>query len=612
MHLPICACKHKLQMVAVAATCLIVAGCFNEGKRRSPEDLPPEPEPPLAAQRDPVLAETIGAISLLGSAADYRVRGYSLVAGLGEDGSDDCPTVIRDYLIEYMTKTFGPDNPTAKGEFSPETLIDSLDTAAVEVIGRVPAGAPVGTPFDVEVTVIPGTATRSLDRGLLLPCELRFMDEAASGQGLLTGQTVAHASGPVFLNPFGKSGNQLGNADPRRGTVLGGGHAIEARGYRILLREPAYALSRRIERRINERFGQRPAAAEARSKGIVVLHTPPDYADDPAHFARLVTHMYVHNQPGYNERRLRELARQIVKPGAQRESVSLVWEAMGRAVIPSIQPLYTHEDPQVRFYAARAALRLGDVNALPVMTAFLNESDDHALRLLAIRELAQSEWPQAGLALAPLVNDPDQQVRIAAYRGLLKHRHPVVHTDYFPSVLDPNHLNLALDVVESNGPPLVYIRRTIMPRIAIFGPRLALRCPLFYAHPDDAVTLNASAPTDDVTIFAKWRGHVSKPILVPARVPALVTALADVPRLDDAKNLRGIGLPYTQIVRVLATLCEDDTIPAKLVLERPPLAELLGPETAPDRPEADRPEDIERELQADRSPQTTGRSEGGG
>jgi hypothetical protein len=41
-------------------------------------------------------------------------------------------------------------------------------------------------------------------------------------------------------------------------------------------------------------------------------------------------------------------------------------------------------------------------------------------------------------------------------------------------------------------------------------------------------------------------------------------------------------------VQVLATLCEDQTIPAPLVLEQTPLTELLGPEL-PQRPERDVP-----------------------
>ena len=67
----------------------------------------------------------------------------------------------------------------------------------------------------------------------------------------------------------------------------------------------------------------------------------------------------------------------------------------------------------------------------------------------------------------------------------------------------------------------------------------------------------------------------------------LIAALGDLPGRLDSGELRGLGLPYSRVIRILAALCEDETIPAKLVLEQTSLAEMLGPETTPERPEAE-------------------------
>ncbi len=65
--------------------------------------------------------------------------------------------------------------------------------------------------------------------------------------------------------------------------------------------------------------------------------------------------------------------------------------------------------------------------------------------------------------------------------------------------------------------------------------------------------------------------------------------MADLPVEDEAGRLRGVGLNYSQVVQVLATLERDGALPARMVLERESLAELLGPAEIPERPEADEP-----------------------
>ena len=69
----------------------------------------------------------------------------------------------------------------------------------------------------------------------------------------------------------------------------------------------------------------------------------------------------------------------------------------------------------------------------------------------------------------------------------------------------------------------------------------------------------------------------------------LSRALADLPTRDESDRVRGIGLNYAQVVQVLAALCRDGTIPARLVLERTSLTELLGPAPSPERRETDEP-----------------------
>lgn len=324
------------------------------------------------------------------------------------------------------------------------------------------------------------------------------------------------------------------------------------------------------------------------SKGYLTLTTPARYADDPSRFIELVAHLYLENTPQLIERKLGELSRQLDGPASTLHHISLVWEGMGRTVIPYVQPLYTHASPTVRFYAARAGLRLKDVNAL-TPTEQIAESPEHACRLLAVRELGECDYPQAGRRLARLLDSDDHELRVAAYEGLLNHKHPAVETHRFGSALDPTQFNLTLDVVESNARPLVYVRRTLEPRIAVFGPRMPLSLPLFYNHPDDWVTLNALEEHGDIAVLCRTRSGrlMTEPLMVPARVVELIRALADLPVKDDAGRIRGIGLDYARVVEVLDALCTSGAIPARLAVQTATGTDLLELAELPERPEGD-------------------------
>jgi len=529
-------------------------------------------------------------VTYLGNVAAQPVRGFGIVVGLGDKGSGDCPTAIRQYLVESMMKvreTWA--SLEERRRFSPDELIESRSTAVVEVLGVVPPGARKGTTFDLLVRAIPGTATQSLAGGLLLPCELHLPGPTGTQEELLGTQVVARAAGPVFIDPFGGGDREGGKGDPRRGLVLGGGQTLDSRNLRLVLREPSYPLARRLENRINERFGQRPPTSEAMSRGYLNVQLAEAYATERDRFIRLLPYLYLESHPAFIETQLRELSRLVTAPGADYERIALAWEGIGRTALPHIQPLYSHATPQIRYYAARVGLRLEDVTALPVL-AELAAGSDRALALPAIYELGRCRLPAAALALRPLLDSPDRQVRLAAYGALLNHpEQPGVSSQRFPHPLDPMQLNLVLDLVESSGDPLIYVSRTRMPRIAVFARELPLVLPMFYSDADDTVTLTAADSSGDITVFIKRRGKLSDPILVAPRVVDLIAALADRPTMDNLGRPRGAGLPYSEVVQILSALCRDGTIPAELEVEPISLADLLGPAARPERPETDEP-----------------------
>ena len=558
---------------------MVCAGC--EGRKP-----PPEPRRQQRGPRDPVVADTVGDVTLLEGGGPAAVRGFGVVIGLGDQGSSDCPTALREYLVEYLNKEFLEPVPgRPKPSYTAGKLLDSLDTAVVQLDARVPPGARKGTRFDVQVSVVTGTTAQSLEGGLLMLSELRLYDPQAVGRGLLAGRVVGRVNGPVFTNPFAEESDS-GAADVRRGVILGGGVATEARPVRLLLSEPSYPVARRIENRINEIFGQAPKTAEAMSQGVVLLNTPSAYEERPYRFIQLATHLYVRNEPAYLDVRLGQVTERL--PQANLEQTALVWEAIGAAALPRIQPLYSHSDEVIRFHAARAGLRLNDATALPALQGIALQ-DGNPYQVAAMRELADCELLQAVDRLLPLLDADNVEVRIAAYEALRRHYHPAVRSVRIPHAIDHHQTGLVLDVVSARTRPMIYVRRSMEPRLAVFGGDARISTPLFYAHPRDRVLLSAEEGDEELTITYRLPSarSVSAPVRVRPRVEDLVVRLAASPAPLDRGDPVGAGLSYAQVVAVLHALCRDGTIDAHLELERVSITDLLGPQPAGERREAD-------------------------
>ncbi len=593
-----------LRWLPVTIGVTLCAGCGDMdfdwfGKR---DKVPAEERPKPERRSDPLFVDSVGLYTLYSGAEPLRIRGFGLVVGLGQNGSNDCPTTVREHLLEFMRKNYTPVGPGAhKRDFSAQRLFDSADSAAVQVQGVIPAGAPRGTIIDLQVESIPGTSTESIEGGLLLPCELRIYDVSASGEGLIEGRTVARAGGPIFTNPFTGSSERGGQRDQRRGFVLGGGRTIEDRTVQLQLLEPSYPLARRIERRLNERFGQSPKAAEAMSPGSLQLRTPPQFAQDPGAFLRLVPYVYLEDRAGASERRLQTLIERALDPALREsdldaestrlEQLTGAWEAFGASAIPELQPYYTSDVEVVRYYAARSGLRLGDASAVLLLAQFAKDASS-AFARPAIRELGACKFPYAGEQLVPLLERGPTDLRVAAYQAMVKQRHPAVRSKVYPSVLDRQQVNLIVDEIDVGGSPFVFYSRRGVPRIALFGRRMPMLLPVFYSHPEDVVTVRAMEATGAVTLFARGRtsGRLSDAIEIAPTAHALVRAMADLPLRDGRGRLRGLGLPYSQIVQVLAELCngEDPAIRAELVQEES-ILDVLPPTEMPDRPVGDEP-----------------------
>lgn len=528
-----------------------------------------------AAYRD-----TIGALTYYQGRAAMHVRGYGLVAGLGDQGTTTCPKRIYDQLVQSLYK-FEKRTGSRVGETreTPEAFIRDPDSAVVLVEGFIPGAATVGTPFDVTVRAIPGTETKSLIGGRLYSTELRLY-RPMGGATVQTGKVLAKASGPVFSNPF-TGGESATDVTQLEGGVIGGGVVTEDRRINLVLMQPSYGMAKRIQERINSQFGSGGTVADATSPSFVRIHVPPEYDEDQAYFLALVRGLFLSRDPSFAAGRAVALAEEIVRPDAPHALIAVAFEALGRPALPELNRLYTHPLDYVSFHAAAAGMRLEDHVAADAMTIHAEDADS-AFRMQAIRALALARG-MAGprQALRRLLDDEDPRIRIAAYEALIE----VDDRTIVSHAIGKD--NFHLDLVPTTGPPFIYAKRTTARRIALFGEEIHCGPPMFYASPDGALIINAAlgAPHIDM-IRAGRNGTRSPPVKVQADCAAMIRLMGEE-AMVIGDEIMGLSLDYSAVVRALFHLAQDGSISAEFVFEQPDALDLTGATRQKSRPETD-------------------------
>jgi len=579
---PIIRARFLVMMLAIACT-LGTTGCgpfIWEKVSDKPVDLGVAPH---AGQwsNSAAVRDTIGALAFYDGTAGIRVRGYGLVIGLGENGSRECPKRVREQLVEMLYKQrFSVPAEIGEKQATPEQLIDSRHTAVVMVQGTVSIANSMGRPFDVTVTALPGTQTKSLMGGLLATTDLQIFRRSAGKT--ISGKVLARANGPLFLNPFA-GGDAATKISPLQATVLGGGKALMHRELRLVLSSPSYLWVRKIQERINAKFPADPPIAKAISPSFIKLTIPHDYADDTGHFLSLVRATFLSADPRFEAVRTQQLGQELVSENAPHALISLAMESIGQTALSVLSKLYAHPKPHVRFYAAMAGLRLGDHIAADSIALIAQDPLDPN-RFNAIRALGGAKgMAVARFALRRLLNDEDPRIQIAAYEALSDHADTAITRQRVGAD------NFVLDHIPSARSTFIYAKRTQSRKIVLFGEKLLCNPPIFYRSPNGSLTINAQSSDKNLTLLRRVTstGRVSPPVIASRDLDELIMLLGSQAGIGAHHKIVGLGLDYSTVVRAIYHLCTDGAINARLMWEQPNVAELFGPARPTGRPESE-------------------------
>jgi hypothetical protein len=506
----------------------LLAGC-NSGKQTKPDETAD-------------LGATIGSLVDVVYPDSIALQNYSLAGGLRGTGSAECPPIIRDYLTKAILKNA---SGVATSEAA-DRLINSLDTAVVEVEAILPVSTSTGNYFDVKVSVLSGTQTSSLDYGWLYLTELQL-----AGTFGLKMEILANVEGPLFFDKLNPAG-----FDKKVGYILAGGKALVDYKIRLTLKKPDFIIADQIRNRLNTRFGR--DIAKASSSGLIELGIPERYKDKRQAFISLVKSIYITDTPELNVKRSQYFIKQLVESPNKQESETAL-QAIGVDSLAELKVLVKSDNPEVSFRSARCMLNIGEGAGLQILRQIvLNEKSSY--RIEAIEAIASSPSKnEAIVILRRLLRDNDINVRIAAYEQLHKLGDSSIVRDLIAK-------SFYIEQIAPPGEKAIYVSRSGQPKIVLFGAPISCKADIFVESADGDIIINSQAD-HSVLIIRKnpKRIGATSQLKCTDDIADIIQTLCQEPVASAANARVGLGVPYSDVISLLKQMVDKGAVDAKFV-----------------------------------------------
>jgi hypothetical protein len=490
----------------------------------------------------------------------FNVSAFSLVGQLRGTGSCVVPPSIRSYMIkELYRRGFGNPQVPVYGKIQPAEVLADPNYAIVRVDGEIPPGAREGDWFDVRVSALPGNPTRSLAHGVLFETDLKN-NGADKNNPVGAINVLATCKGPVLVNPAyaltdGTNPTGPARSSLRSGVVMFNGVIKQDRPLFLQLRDPQRSTARLIENRIWECFHDFSVAA-AQDEGIVSLKVPRNYHGDWQHFIGVVQHLFLTTSPEFVAAKTKELVAEAHKPSAALDDISYCWEGLGKDAMPFILPLLIDDNQEVAYAAARAAVFIGDnTGAAEQRLIQMAQTTNHPFRLSAVQTLGLLPSSAAlNTRVRDLLNCDEAMVRIEAYRVLAQNGDHSVFTKFISPSNDPENEKFALDIVESDAPPIIYASRQGAPRIAVIGKTPSIRLPIVYSAMDERLTISSIDNEKYVTMA--FRDPLRRDLVKVMSLPTITEIIA---RLGGAgaRDEDHVNFAYGEVLGILQALSDS-------------------------------------------------------
>jgi hypothetical protein len=507
--------------LSIFAAVLVLAGCAHQQTRLQKPDDEKEKEIPI---------KTIGDLTTYGNAEPVAVSGVGLVVGLEGTGGDPPAGGFRRMLEDDLRK---------RGVEHVKEVLASPDVSLVLVSGLIPAGAHVGDPFDVEITLPPQSKTTSLRGGYLKECALysyentKHLDPNFQGADrLLLGHQLGKAEGAVVVG-VGKGDDA---SKLRQARIWGGGKSKIERPFYLVMNsdQQRAAVVQRIANRINETFhgpyrGTLGDIAVAKTTSYLVLRVPEQYKLNLGRYLRVVRLIPFQEAAQRDSPYFRRLQEQLLDP-AHTVTAALRLEALGSDSIPILKFGLENSHALVRFTSAEALAYLDCPAAGEELAALVERQP--LLRAYCLTALASLDEAVSHVKLRELMAAPAPETRYGAFRAL--------HTlDERDAAVQGELLNNSFWIhqVATDSAPLVHLSSSRRAEVVLFGEQPGLAPPFYFLTGEFTVT---AAVNDQVCTISRISArHGTCRRQCPLHLNAVLHCLGDM------------GALYPEIVELL-------------------------------------------------------------
>lgn len=491
----------------------------------------------VKSESDLDLGLTVGSVADVAPALPVQVEGYSLVIGLPGTGSAACPPQIRSYLKRYIPVQMPDRNVDV------DSFIQSNTTAIVHIEGTIPPAASKGDRFDVKVTPLPGSGTISLQGGWLPKAELRI-------RGTFGGavQSLATAEGGVYVNTIGEAEPVL-----TKGYVLGG--ATVHRDYvgGLTLHKADFVSASAVRNRLSERYG--PHTARSVSPNVIELTIPRQYEQRKVRFLAMVSATFLAETAETTPVRINALLEQLAV-AEDKEKAEISLEAMGRDCLAQLRFLLNSVDEEVRLRTARCMLYLRDDDALGTLRTMALEKDS-PYRAEAFDTVTKGAQRNDAVLLArELLRDSDTAMVLAAYEYLRRVGDAAIKQEFIGR-------SFYLEHVAGTERKAIYVSRSGIPRVVIFGGVLTCHDNLFVETADGRVVANSRAGQNDAFLMCKdpTSSGMIGPVKTSLALNEMIRVLGSERRIDATPP--GLGVSYADVTAFLAQICAKEAVSAE-------------------------------------------------
>jgi hypothetical protein len=295
--------------------------------------------------------------------------------------------------------------------------------------------------------------------------------------------------------------------------------------------------------------------ARGRNNSSIAVRVPHTYKERPLEFVTLLRYLQI--DPSFPQEYAKRYADALKQQPALAEELSWSLQAVGRAAVPFLVPLYDNPEFLPRIAALRAGAKLTDPRCAQPLIA-MTKSGSVALRTEAIEMLAAlGPDPQVNMALRRLLDESELEVRVAAYEALEQRGDPLIDRLSADGKFE-------LHIVPARD-GLIYITQQGKPRIVLFGTDMSLRNPTLASAWQDRLMIKHEGLVPRIY----YRDYRSDRIVqgpAPAKISDLVIFLAHKTTPENPEP--GLDLTYSEVVGAIYELQKQGAMDAAFATER--------------------------------------------